>query len=207
MGNSVIDEKQILFYTFIKYLFIKDCGYYSLKVEHGPQWRKGQALNWYLLQTKPNAHSMARDHLRRQGFDVFLPLIVKTTKKNSKFLDVKAPLFPGYLFMGTSIDPVPWKSINGTRGMSKAVTLDGVYRPIHTHIVEGLRCRCDEGGVIQSLNEIVPGDRVKVEKGPFAEFICTVESIQDDQRAWILIDLLQQKTRSAVSMNDLSKIY
>ena len=26
--------------------------------------------------------------------------------------------------MGTSIIPVPWKSINGTRGISKAVTLD-----------------------------------------------------------------------------------
>ena len=108
--------------------------------------------------------------------------------------------------MGTSIDSVPWKSVNGTRGISVAVTLDGVYRPVSTHIIEGLRFRCDDNGVIQSLNDIVPGDRVKVEKGPFAEFICTVESIQDDRRAWVLIDLLQQKTRSEVSINNLSKI-
>ena len=39
-------------------------------------------MHWYLLQTKPNAHCTARDHLRRQGFDVFLPLIIKTAKKN-----------------------------------------------------------------------------------------------------------------------------
>ena len=58
-------------------------------------------MNWYLLQTKPNAHVMACENLRRQGFDVFLPLITKTTKKNGKFLDIKTPLFPGYLFMGT----------------------------------------------------------------------------------------------------------
>ncbi len=164
-------------------------------------------MDWYLLKTKPNSHSTAYEHLRRQGFDVFLPLIVKTTKKNGKFLDGKTPLFPGYLFMGTSIDPVPWKSVNGTRGISAAVTLDGAYRPVNTDIIEGLQCRCDDGGVIQSLNDIIPGDHAKVERGPFAEFICTVESIQDDQRAWVLIDLLQQKTRSAVSMNDLSKIH
>lgn len=164
-------------------------------------------MHWYLLQTKPNGHSMACDHLRRQGFDVFLPLITKTTKKNGKFLDFKAPLFPGYLFMGTSMDPVPWKSVNGTRGISAAVTLDGVYRPIHIDIVEGLRCRCDDDGIIQRLNNICPGDRVKVERGTFAEFICTVESIQDDRRAWILIDLLQQKIRSKISINNISKIH
>jgi transcriptional antiterminator RfaH len=164
-------------------------------------------VQWYLLQTKPNGHSTACDHLRRQGFDVFLPLIIKTASKSGKFLETKAPLFPGYLFMGTSIDLVPWKSVNGSRGISKAVTLDGVYRPVNCDIIEGLRCRCDDGGVIQRLNNIVPGDRVKIERGPFAEFICTLESIQDDQRAWVLIDLLQRKTTSKVSMNDLSKIH
>ena len=164
-------------------------------------------MDWYLLQTKPNAHVTARDHLKQQGFDVFLPLITKTTKKNGKFLDVKAPLFSGYLFMGTSMDPVPWKSVNGTRGISKAVTLDGIYRPVSAHIIEGLRCRCDKAGVIQSLNDIVPGAYVRIERGPFADFICTVDNIQDDRRAWILIDLLQQKIRSEVSMNDLSKIH
>ena len=164
-------------------------------------------MHWYLLQTKPNAPSTACDHLKRQGFDVFLPLITKTTKKNGKFLDVKAPLFPGYLFMDTSIDPVPWKSVNGTRGISSAVTLDGVYRPMNRDIIDGLKYRCDDNSVIQRLNEIIPGDRVKIERGPFAEFICTVESIKDNQRYWILINLLQQQTRAEVSINDLSKIY
>ena len=164
-------------------------------------------MRWYLLQTKPNAQSRACNNLRRQGFDVFLPLITKTTKKNGKFLDFKAPLFPGYLFMGSSIDPIPWKSVNGTRGISKAVTLDGAYRPVSKSIIKGLQCRCDSNGVIQSLNNIIPGDRVKIERGPFADFICTVEDIQDEQRAWILIDLLRQKTRSKVSLNDISKIH
>lgn len=163
-------------------------------------------MNWYILQTKPNAHSTACDHLRRQGFDVFLPLITTTTKKSGRFVDVKTPLFPGYLFMGTLIHPVPWKSVNGTRGISAAVTLDGVYRAVNSDIIEGLQRRCDGGGVIQSLDDIVPGNRVKVDRGPFAEFICTVEDIQDDRRAWVLINLLQQQTKAEVSLDDVSKI-
>ena len=163
-------------------------------------------MNWYLLQTKPHAHATACENLRRQGFDVFLPLIIKTTKKTGKFLDITAPLFSGYLFMGTSIDPVPWKSINGTKGVSKAVTLDGIYRPVSTHIIEGLQSRCDEHGVLRQLNDIVAADRVKIERGPLAEFICTVDQIKDDKRAWVLIDILHQQTRADVSLEDVSKI-
>ena len=163
-------------------------------------------MNWYLLQTKPRAHSTACEHLKRQGFEVFLPLIIKTTQKNGKFVNKTTPLFPGYLFMGAAVDPVPWKSINGTRGISTAVTLDGVYRPVNSDLFEGLQCRCDDYGVIQSLNNIVPGDRVKIEQGPFAAFICTVDAIQDERRAWVLIDLLGQKTRSEISLNNLTKV-
>ena len=105
------------------------------------------------------------------------------------------------------MDPVLWKSVNGTRGISSAVTLDGVYRPVNSDIVEGLQCRCGDDGVIQRLNDIAPGDHVKIEKGPFAEFICTVENIQDDRRARVLIDIFQQKASSSVSLRDLSKIH
>ena len=109
--------------------------------------------------------------------------------------------------MGSSIDPIPWKSVNGTRGISKAVTLDGVYRPVSTSIVEGLQHRCGNDGVVQSLNDIVPGDRGKIERGPFSEFICTVDQIKDDQRAWVLIDLLQRHIKAEFSLDDVSKIH
>ena len=163
-------------------------------------------MNWYILQTKPNAHVAACNNLKRQGFDTFLPLVNKTTKKKGKFLDIKIPLFPGYMLMGTSNDTIPWTSVNGTRGISKAVTLDGIYRSVSAHVIDGLKRRCDKDGVIQNLNDIVAEDRVKIERGPFAEFICTVDQIKDDQRAWVLIDLLQKQTRTDVSLNDISKI-
>ena len=108
--------------------------------------------------------------------------------------------------MGSALDPMPWKSINGTRGVSKAVTLDGVYRPVSAYIIEGLQLRCDEHGVLRRLNEIVATDRVKIERGPFAEFVCTVEKIKDDQRAWVLIDILQQHTRAEIALDNVSKI-
>ena len=56
------------------------------------------------------------------------------------------------------------------------------------------------------MDYVVSGDRVKIERGPFSEFICTVDEVEDGQRAWILIDLLQQQVRAEVSLNNLAKI-
>ena len=163
-------------------------------------------LEWYFLQTKPREHMKACENLKRQGFGVFLPLILKTVKKNGKFIDSEVPLFPGYLFMSTTTDPVPWKSINATRGISKAATLDGIYRPINNSIVEGIKHRCDENSIIQNIDKIVPGNRIKIERGPFADFICTVDEIADSRRAWVFIELLNQQTKTEVSLSNVSKI-
>ena len=149
---------------------------------------------------------MACKNLEQQGFTFFCPLMIQTARKNNRYFDRKIPLFPGYLFIGTSIKPIPWNSINGTRGVSRAVTLDGNYHPVNTHIIEGLKHRCDEDGVIQQMGEIVSGDRVKIERGPFSDFICNVDEIVDDKRALVLIDLLQKQTRAQISLDDLSKV-
>ena len=163
-------------------------------------------MNWYLIQTKPNGHWIAYKNLLQQGFEVFLPLILKTTKKAGKFVDAKLPLFPNYLFIGTKSKKVPWISVNSTRGVSKAVTFDGKYRNIDTEIIEGLSCRCDKWGLIQMGNKIKIGDKVKIENGPFTDFICEVEKIAEGHRITVLTDLMQQSTRTQVSINDVSKV-
>ena len=108
--------------------------------------------------------------------------------------------------MGTIADQIPWKSINATRGISRAVTLDGTYRSVNNEIIDGLKCRCDSNSVLKSMDDVVSGDRVKVEKGPFAEFICQVDEIEDGHRVWVLINFLKQKTRARISRSDLSRI-
>ena len=109
--------------------------------------------------------------------------------------------------MGTPLIQIPWNSVNSTRGISKAVTLDGIYRNVDNKIIEGLKNRCDKSGVIYKFHDVAPGDQVKIENGPFTNFICNVDKIIDGKRAWTLIELMQQKTRCDFSLEDLSKVY
>ena len=163
-------------------------------------------MNWYLVQTKPNAYMLAHKHLQQQAFEVFLPLVIKTSKKASKFVNKSKPLFPGYLFIGTKLEHIPWNSVNATRGVIKAVSFDGYYRPLENNIIESIKCRCDDCDIFQRLDNISDGDLVKIERGPFSDFVCSVDKIAENERVWVLIDILQQQTRAKVALDDLSKI-
>jgi len=178
-----------------------------LKIEQPDKKTEKKCKDWYLIQTKPSSHLLASKHLQQQGFDVFLPFMVKTSKKGKRFVHNKIPLFFNYLFMGTTLNQVPWKSINSTRGVAKGVTMDGIYRTVNIDLIEGLRSRCDMQNVVRSEANITLGDKVRIERGPLAEFICKVEKFADRERVWVLIEMMRQRTRTAVPVSSLSKIY
>ena len=163
-------------------------------------------MNWYIIKTKPNAHLVAAKNLTRQNFKVFLPMILKTSRRTQKFITQRQPLFPNYLFIGTKSEEISWKSINSTRGVASAVTLDGKYREINSDFMISLQRKCDATGIFQPEEKISLGDLVKVKQGPFTDFLCNVESIKEDQRIWVLIGLLHQKIRTCVSIKDVSKV-
>ena len=163
-------------------------------------------MDWYLLKTKPNSKTLAQQHLKRQGFEVFLPLLTQQVRRGSKFVNSLKPLFPGYIFIGSELDEISWKSINATRGISKAVTLDGHYRTVATEIIEGIKRRCNQDDILQSMDYLEAGDLVKIERGPLADFICSVDKISDNERVWVLIDILHKQTRAEVPLGNLLKI-
>ena len=139
-------------------------------------------MYWYLIQTKPNAYKIASSNLKLQNFKVFVPLVKKTLKKAKRFTTELMPLFPGYLFLGTPLEKPPWKSINSTRGVSKAVTFDGKYHYLDNDIIYGLKNRCNAKGVFDLSTNIKEGDSATIIDGPLSNFICEIEKIESEQR-------------------------
>lgn len=158
---------------------------------------------WYLLQTKPNAHHIAQRNLERQGFGVFLPMIEQTRRSGIRFLTDLRPLFPGYLFLGLSDASPSWGTINATYGVSRAVSLDGQYRPVPIALIQGLRERCDAENVFCAKESLSEGDLVQIKTGPFSDFVAEIVSLAPDQRVWVLIELLGQKSRIALDRNQV----
>lgn len=163
-------------------------------------------LRWYLAQLKPSGLISAERNLARQGFASFCPLqrMVKTEKKLAKLVD--KPLFPGYLFINFDPATSPWRKINSTYGVAKLVTFGlQAPMPVPMGLVSGLKSRCDEFGHLLPPRNLKKGEKVRVLSGPFSDFITTIDQVSDDQRIWVLLDLMGRQTRVAMEAEMLEK--
>ena len=135
---------------------------------------------WFILQFKANSHHQATKNLNRQGFETFLPLHDTTSRKASRFITATQPLFPGYMFITFDRTEPLWHKINNTYGVSRLVTFNSILKPIPTIFVNNLMMRYDFSGKLLPIKKLEKGDQVKVLKGPFSNFIATVETYESD---------------------------
>ena len=159
--------------------------------------------HWYLIQFKPNSYRLAERNLHRQGFETFLPMQKITRRKASRFVSDLKPLFPGYMFVRVNSDLAPWRTINSTIGVSKLVSFEGKPKPLPLQLISGLMLRCDASGTLLPPQSLSEGNSVEMLTGPFANFIATVDTIDPEQRIWVLMDFMGQKTRMQVTADQL----
>lgn len=155
--------------------------------------------HWYLIQFKPNSHRLAESNLHRQGFETFLPMQQITRRKASRFVNDLKPLFPGYMFIKVNAKRVPWRTINSTIGVSRLVSFGGKPKAVPRQLISGLMLRYDTSGTLLTANSLNYGDSVEMLSGPFSNFIATVDTIDSEQRIWVLVELMGQKTRMVVT--------
>ena len=161
---------------------------------------------WYAAQVRPNCLHMAVRGLTRQGFEFFLPKIVSDKKTTGGVAVPWAPLFPGYIFVRFDPARPAWRAINGTRGVTKLVSFgNGGPRPVPNGFIDELQAHCNENGLLLAPDDLAPGDRVRVLRGPFADLVTEIARIEPDRRIWILIEIMGRTTRMGVELDDLAR--
>ena len=158
---------------------------------------------WFLLQFHPNSHRVAERNLGRQGFEIFLPVHEITRRVSSRFVSNVRPLFPGYLFITFNIDDEPWRKINNTVGVSRLVSFGGRPKLVPYELINRLMYRCDRFGKLLPHKTFSEGELVHLALGPFANFVGTIEEIEEDKRIWVLMDFMGQSARVAVDPEKL----
>ena len=72
---------------------------------------------WFVVYTHAGAEETASGHLQRQGYQVYLPHLVKR-RRHARHTDfVRAPLFPRYLFVSWDQLRERWRPILSTVGV------------------------------------------------------------------------------------------
>src|SRR5207244_8206446 len=145
---------------------------------------------WFLVHTQPKSEWRAKLHLGAQGFRTYLPEIQKTIRHARKLSTVRAPLFPRYLFITLDLERDRWLSVRSTVGVSRLFTTkDGRPVPVPVGIVESLIEHSD--GTVTRLDAgLVKGQQVRILCGPFADFIGTLERLNEAGRVQVLLKLM-----------------
>src|SRR5882724_13014065 len=94
---------------------------------------------WYLVHAQPRSEQKAEFNLSAQGFRTFVPLLLKTVRHARKLRTVRAPVFPGYLFVSLDLERDRWLSVRSTIGVLRLIChRDGRPVPVPAGIVERL---------------------------------------------------------------------
>jgi transcriptional antiterminator RfaH len=158
---------------------------------------------WFLVHTRPRNELKAEFHLRAQGFGTYLPRIRKTIRHARQLRQVRAPLFPGYLFLILDLERDRWLSVRSTVGVSSLVTCDGRPIPVPVGVVESLIAQTD--GALTLLDAgLVEGQSVRILSGPFADFVGTLERLDDAGRVRVLLEMMGTAVPLALHRSALS---
>jgi transcription elongation factor/antiterminator RfaH len=145
---------------------------------------------WFLAYTAPHREAIAKTHLGRQGFRSFLPRYLKTVRHARKLREVNAPLFPRYLFVALNLERDRWRSVNSTTGVTNLFMMDDRPVPVRQGIVETLIQSADASGRLQFFDALVPGQKVRLVAGPFAQALGILSRLDDAGRVEVLLEIM-----------------
>jgi len=168
--------------------------------------RSRSEFMWHLVQFKPNCAMIAKRNLARQGFEVFLPLKTQTRIAQSNFIEEIKPLFPGYLFVGATNESGPIHSIRSTYGVSHLVRFGTKAASVPPQLIDELKYRFNTEEVIGRNEAFEKGEKVRLTHGPFTNLVGEVERTAPDHRVWLLLDVMNQRTRVSVAQSMLQAI-
>jgi transcriptional antiterminator RfaH len=147
---------------------------------------------WYVVHTRTGMERLAEGNLSQQGFRAYLPVREKKRRHARRVDIIKAPLFPRYLFVELDLDVDPWRSINGTFGVSYMVGAGERPSAAPVGVVEAIQDREDGSGIVP-VSEPLPykvGEIVEITQGPMATRIGVFTSANDNDRVTVLLDML-----------------
>ena len=161
---------------------------------------------WYALHTKSRFENVVNDGLANKSLDVFLPKITVKSRRRDRHKMIRVPLFPGYLFVRTDLNPHEHIEILKTTG---AVQLIGSTRgpvPIADATIDSLKIMVSTEGEVITGTRFKKGDRVMVVNGPFSGVTGIFSSYRGDGRVIVNIEALGQFAAVNVDVADVEKL-
>lgn len=177
---------------------------------------------WHIALLEPRAFGLTRDDhgewasntqriLRNRGYEVCYPGLPAKFTRGQGAVEMKMrPMFPGYLFVNEPAQG--WELLRttpGVRTFHSLLMINGRYAVLPIGEIYRINARAEE--LIDQILNPPPrelpfgiGDTVKVIDGAFSGWLAKIETLDDDERIALLMDIFGRQTRVYASWSQLA---
>ena len=155
---------------------------------------------WHLVFTKPRQEKRAAFNLSQQGFEVFLPMMNKELFHQKSLGIVEVPLFKRYLFVRLYEKSSPWHVIRNTLGVADLVRFGNMFAIVPDEMIDPLKKL-----EMPTIEMFTKGEVLKVTDGPFKDLEVIYQLKDGNQRAIVLIEILNKTQKISLGLNSLKK--
>jgi transcription elongation factor/antiterminator RfaH len=150
-------------------------------------------VRWYAVRTQPAQERRAEFQLRQQGYVTFLPLLKKSVRHARKLRQVRAALFPGYLFVQLDLDRDRWRSVNSTYGVSGLIMGGDQPMPVPVGVVESFINLTQADGLVDFTPNLKLGAEVVLVSGGLSGMIGRLKRCDGKGRVEVLLQIMGQE--------------
>jgi transcriptional antiterminator NusG len=161
---------------------------------------------WYVLHTKSRFESVVNEGLIKKSMEVFLPKVQVRSRRRDRKVMIRVPLFPGYLFVKTNLEPVEHLEIVKTAGVVRFVGNKEGPISVPSDTIDSLKIMVKGDNTITTGTRFRKGDRVIVVYGPFTGVIGTFARYGGKGRVIVNIEALGQYAGVDVGEEDIERL-
>ncbi len=170
-----------------------------------------QQSNWYVIQVMTGREKiLCRDIIETLDKELyehcFVPMSERQHRKEGKFITIKEPLFPGYIFIiSDEIEKVA-AAIWRISRFKRILRTGDSFSPMDEGEVRVYRGLTDENFNISLSKGFIEGDAITVTEGPLKGFEGFIKKIDRHKRmAFIELPFLGKNTRIRIPLEIVDK--
>lgn len=173
------------------------------------------AGKWYIIHTYAGHENKVERSLKQRVesmkftdrvFDIIVPTRNTIKVSQGKKETVKEKIFPGYVLVKMILDDETWIMVRSTPGVTSFIGAGNKPTPISDKEVEAIQKFMKMEEPMYKVQFSV-GEAVKITDGPFAEFLGTIESIDEARgKVKVLVSIFGRETPVELDFLQVKKI-
>jgi transcription termination/antitermination protein NusG len=170
---------------------------------------------WYIVHTYSGHENKVKSAIEQRIitmnlkdfiFDILIPVHNKIIIRKGKKETIQEKIFPGYIIVKMILDDHSWLAVRTTQGVTAFIGIGNKPIEVPEEEVKNIQKFVSVASPSFKSNLTV-GEAVKIIDGPFAEFLGSIESIDEERgKVKVLVSIFGRETPVELDFLQIAKL-